>query len=570
MLYYGKNRAPWRGVKTPAAFPERLGVALNKTIGTVLLAAALFFAPLQAFAQSADPLGKYDPEITVHFARCYDNTLNDNYFAQNPNTSLSDNLWIDLYREKLGIRIVYDWIVKDGDEYEQKLNLSIVSGNIPEFFNVSALQLRQLAEADMILPLDELYETYASDFTKQVLTKGGPEPFDAATINGKLYGLPVTATDKEVDYLWIRTDWLDKLHLAVPTTMDELVSVARAFAAADFDGNGIADTYGPVFTYTFWDGFGSLKGFFNAYDAYPGIWVEQDGKLIYGSLLPGCRDALEKLHEMYELGLIDPEFGVKEARKVAELTATGHAGIEYGAQWNSIWPLQASKDAEPGAQWQAVPIVTGTDHTAKVQSNLTTDEWTVVRKNAANPEAVVKMYNLYIDTNWGPDNQNDVYYAPMDSESIWKLSPVCPEMPNKNLDAFLVLQEARETGDISKIQGEAMSIYRKLQLFQTDPEKGFALWGWERIYGQQGAYKIYKQYLDEDRIVFDRYTAAPTEAMSNYLSTLKEIQNELFTQIILGQASIDAFDQFVAEFNELGGRQITDEVNAWYQNEKGS
>ena len=550
--------------------PERVMVRLKTRLIVLILAVALFLVPLSSSAQNPDPPGKYDPEIAVHFARCYDNTLNDNYFALNPNKSLTDNLWMDLYREKLGIDIEYDWIVKDGDEYDQKLNLCIVAGDIPEFVNVSALQMRQLAEANLIMPLDDLYEAYASDFTKQVLTMGGMEPFEAATINGKLYGMPMPTTDKDVDYLWIRTDWLDRLGLSVPTTIDELINVALAFAAADFDGNGIADTYGPVFTYTLWDGFGSLKGFFNAFDAYPGIWVEQGEDLVYGSLLPGCRDALEKLHEMYTLGLIDPEFGVKEARMVAELTTTGHAGLVYGAQWNSIWPLQFSKNADPEAQWQAFPIVTGTDHQAKVQSNLTTDSWTVARKDAANPEALMKMYNLYIDTNWGPDNRNEVYYAPLDSESIWKLSPITPEKPNKNLDAFLILDEARKTGDTSQIQGEAMSIYKKLQLFQSDPEEGFALWGWERIYGPQGAYSIYKQYMDNNRILFDRFVAAPTEAMSNYLSTLDEIQNELFTQIILGQVSIDAYDRFVSEFYELGGQQIADEVNDWYHGKKGS
>ncbi len=543
---------------------------LKTRLIVLLLAAALLLAPFWASAQLPDPMGKYDPEITVHFARCYDNTLHDNYFALNPDKSLTDNLWMDLYRDRLGINIEYDWIVKDGDEYEQKLNLCIVTGDIPEFVNVSTLQMRQLAEADLILPLDDIYETYASDFTKQVLTMGGMEPFEAATINGKLYGMPMPTTDKDVDYLWIRTDWLHRLELAVPETVDELIDVALAFAKADFDGNGVADTYGPVFTYTLWDGFGSLKGFFNAYDAYPGIWIEQDGDLVYGSLLPGCRDTLEKLHEMYTLGLVDPEFGVKEARMVAELITTGHAGLVYGAQWNSIWPLQFSKNADPDAQWQAVPIVTGTDHVARVQSSLTTDSWTVARKDTDHPEALMKLYNLYIDTNWGPDNQNEIYYAPLDSESIWKLSPVTPEKPNKNLDAFLLLDEARRTGDISNVQGEALSIYKKLQLFQTDPEQGYSLWGWERIYGPNGAYSIYKQYMDENRILFDRFVAAPTEAMSNYLSTLDEIQNELFTQIILGQVSIDAYDRFVSEFYELGGQQIVDEVNDWYHGKTGS
>ena len=50
----------------------------------MILVAALLLVPLSSSAQSPAPPGKYDPEITVHFARCYDNTLNDNYFALNP------------------------------------------------------------------------------------------------------------------------------------------------------------------------------------------------------------------------------------------------------------------------------------------------------------------------------------------------------------------------------------------------------------------------------------------------------------------------------------------------------
>lgn len=538
---------------------------LKRLVLPAVIAAVLCFNIPGVKAEPADPYGKYEPGITVHFVRCVDNTLNDNYFAQHPDKTIEDNIWTDLYKGKLGISIAYDWVVKDGDEYEQKLDLAIITGAIPEFCSVSALQMRQLAQADMIMPLDEIYGSYASAFTKEVLAKGGMEPFEIATINGKLYGLPQTATDKEVDYVWIRTDWLQKLGLAKPTTMSELMAVALAFSKADFDGNGIADTYGPVFTSSLWDGFGSLKGFFNAFDAYPNIWVEKNGGLVFGSTLPGAREALAALNKMYESGLIDPGFGVMDASKVAELTTTGHAGIVYGAQWNAIWPLQFNKNADPKAQWQALPIVTATGHEALVQSSTVTNKWTVVKKGAEHPEAVVKMYNLYIDTNWGENNQNSVYYAPIDSESIWKLSPICPEMPNKNIDAFLQLEDARKSGDTSHIKGEALSIQNKLDLFAQGSKEGFALWGWERVYGSEGAYSIYRDYLNSGRIVSDRYTAAPTETMSDFLSTLKAMQNEVFTKIILGDAPIESFDRFVSDFYALGGQRITDEVNSWYR-----
>ncbi|MGG3280993.1 hypothetical protein [Paenibacillus solani] len=39
---------------------------------------------------------------------------------------------------------------------------------------------------------------------------------------------------------------------------------------------------------------------------------------------------------------------------------------------------------------------------------------------------------------------------------------------------------------------------------------------------------------------------------------------ETFTKIIRGAASVDEFDQFVLNWKNLGGDQITQEVNEWY------
>ena len=44
-------------------------------------------------------------------------------------------------------------------------------------------------------------------------------------------------------YPFYRQDWLTKLNLQVPTTVDEYYNVATAFASQDPDGNGKKDTY---------------------------------------------------------------------------------------------------------------------------------------------------------------------------------------------------------------------------------------------------------------------------------------------------------------------------------------
>lgn len=61
--------------------------------------------------------------------------------------------------------------------------------------------------------------------------------------DGRVYGVPgVTTTDSYG--VIIRRDWLDKLRLPVPRTLDEYISVMRAFVAGDPDGNGKDDTFG--------------------------------------------------------------------------------------------------------------------------------------------------------------------------------------------------------------------------------------------------------------------------------------------------------------------------------------
>lgn len=535
---------------------------MKKFLSVVSLLMALMMLCTSALANEQ----KYDEPVTVHFVRSTDDTLDANYFSQHPDKTMTDNLWCDLFRDELNINVEYDWIVKSGDEYNQKLAAELAVGAIPEFVNVTALQAKQLYEAGLIMPLDEIYNEYATEQTKRVMLETGTSPFDAVTFDGQLYALPVVdATLMIADLMWIRTDWLEKLNLPVPTTMDELIATAKAFAEADFDGNGVNDTIGMAVSKTPWDQLFTLKGFFNAFDSYPEIWVDDGtGKLVYGSTLPGTKDALATLHQMYVDGLLDPEFAVKDDGKVAEATTSGKCGIMFGAQWNSIYPLQNSKNLEPEGQWQAFPIVTPTDHKAKAQTDVGTTAWTVVRKDCEHPEAVVKMYNLFIDKCWGPNNENGVYYAPLDSESIWKLSPVTPTKPDKNLKAFLDLEAARQSGDFSQVTGEGYSILQKLQAFESGSEEGFALWGWERIYGAEGAYGVLNYYQENNLTQDMMFVGAPTESMTLYMSYLKDLQNETFVKIITGEETIDAFDRFVENFYANGGDAITEEVNAWY------
>lgn len=522
--------------------------------------------------RATDPLGKYDPPIEITTVRNLSEIVVNNVLGVLMDETLEDNRWSRLYEDKLGIKIKYNWIIKgddSSDQYLQKMNVMLASGDEPDVIPVNATQLKQLADSDQIEDMTSIYQEYASPLLKKILSEGGSGPFNAATFDGKLMAIPQTGSSiEQAQFVWIRTDWLDKLGLFPPKTIDDVRTISKAFTEQDPDGNHKRDTYGLAITKDLWGGAMGLEGFMAGYGAYPNIWLEDSsGKLVYGSVQPEMKAPLQVLQAMYKNGELDQEFGVKEGSKISEVISNGKIGMEYGQQWNSIWPLQLNKNKESSAEWRAFPIVSESGNLAKIPLKFNTTKFFAVRKGAAHPEAIIKLFNMHVEKNWGETQENDYYYIPPDAESVWQLSPVQPAPTKKNLELFRTLDEVRKTGDQSKLTGEARAIQQKLDAFVSGSKRGFALWGWERIYGPEGAEGVVDQYDKNHQFLPDKFAGAPTATMMERQSILEKIQNEVFVKIILG-APIDEFDRFVEDWNKLGGEQITKEVNDFYTSMK--
>lgn len=515
-----------------------------------------------------DENGKYVDGIDISFVRGIDDDLASNILPKTPGETVESNRWLDAYKEMLGINVSYDWIVKGNetsDAFVQKLNVTLASGELPDVILVNPSQLKQLAESDMIMDMTPYYEEYGSDLLKKVYTQEGDGLLNSVTFNGKLMAIPdMVSMVETTQCLWIRQDWLDNLGLEVPKTMDDLLNVIEAFTTQDPDGNGKDDTYGLPITKELYGGAMALEGFFSAYGAYPNIWVENDeGDLVYGSVQPEVKDALAKLAELYKAGYLDKEFGIKDGGKVSENVVAGMYGIDYGQQWNPMWPLINNHNNDPDADWTAFPIVGMEGETPKVPLSFNSSRYFAVRKGYEHPEALVKMCNLHMELNWGETNDFNKYYMPVENGGVgvWKFSPVTPFPPFKNYDAFVAIDDARKNNTLDQLTGEPKVIQANIEAYENGDE---AMWGWERIYGEEGAFSILREYLDNDQLLREKFVGAPTDTMTERLSTLRKMEVEEFIKIIMGESSIDAFDEFVDNWYNLGGEDITNEVNEWY------
>lgn len=525
-----------------------------------------------AAAESADPFGKYDPPINMTFARTVDNDLNDNILPKTPGETIDSNRWLDLYSDELGIDISYAWTVRGGlndDAYTQKLNVTIASGDLPDVLIVNRTQLKQLAESDMIADMTEFYDQYASELTREVYNSEGPGILQSATFDGHLMAVPYAdASVESTHYLWIRQDWLDKLQLDPPKTMQDLLNIADAFTTRDPDGNGKDDTYAMAVTKDLYSGAMGTEGFFAGYHSYPNMWVKtDDGTLAWGSVLPETKDALKALADMYAAGELDPEFGIKDGAKVAETIAAGKVGIDFGEQWNPMYPLISNYQNDPEADWVGYPIVSADDTLPKVPQKFRTQWYYAVRKDYENPEAVVKLINMHLEKNWGEDNDFNHYYMPVENGAVgvWKFSPVAPAPTNKNLEAFNEIEKARKLGDMSILEGEPAVIQTNLEAYYNGDT---TQWGWDKIYGENGVFHALNGYIENGQVTREEFVGAPTPTMVDKQSSLKTMELEMFVRIIMGDVSIDEFDKFVENWNALGGADMTAEVNEWYQSVK--
>ncbi len=505
--------------------------------------------------QPIDPLGKYDPPIEITAVRDLPASIQ---FREGE--SIDNNVWSREYEEQLGIKIKYLWT--SNTDYKQRINVAIASGELPDIFSVDSLQLKQLVEAGQIEDLSQLFEQYASPRTKEIMF-GDPNQMKSATFDGKLMGLPRAGSPYDSSQvLWIRADWLKKLKLPEPKTMEDVFKIAEAFTTQDPDGNNQKDTFGLALTKDLHSGgFANLQGFFNGYHAFADIWIKDDnGKLVYGSIQPGMKSALAKLQDMYKNGIIDREFAVKDGSKVMEALASGKIGMSYGAWWNPAWPLQGVKDQDPNAEWRAYGIPSIDEKPGKLQLAFPTFEYYVVKKGAAHPEAIVKLLNILVEKGYSENADITKYFIAEDG-FLYNNYPLLYASPaDGNLVIHLNLKEALETSDSSKLTGEEKGYYDKIMAYRAgDPSS----WTNEGMYGVDSAWPYVKEKADAGFIQNQEFFGAPTKSMSQKNANLNKMMMETFTKIIMGEKSVDEFDVYVENWNKLGGQDITKEVNDW-------
>ena len=187
----------------------------------------------------------------------------------------------------------------------QAFNLAIASGELPEIISLAySEKIEDLGIEGGMLPLNDLIDKHAPNI-KAFFEKYPRYRKDAVAADGNIYFIP-TYYDwynmKASQGLFLRKDWLDKLNLPVPDTMEDFYKVLKAFKTQDPNGNGLNDEV-PYFERTVEFAESELLGLFGA---STGFYVE-NGKVKYGPKEERFKEAVKEVSKWYAEGLIDQE-----------------------------------------------------------------------------------------------------------------------------------------------------------------------------------------------------------------------------------------------------------------------
>ncbi|PRA07577.1 sugar ABC transporter [Paenibacillus sp. MYb63] len=510
--------------------------------------------------------GKYDPPVSITYLRPWGPDVKFKSGEDQDN-----NVHTKWAKEKLGIELKNQWISPStNNAFETKLRLSLASNaDMPDIisyrgeFNL----VRELIESGKFVDAGELFDKYASDTWKAAVNED-PSVWYPYMQDGKKIGIPILDYSYNGDpVMWIREDWMKKFNLEAPKTIDDLEVIMETFTNQDPDGNGKQDTYGLTIGFKNWlNTWMSEAGWvFGAYGTMPNQWnLTADGKLEYGSVTPGAKQALAKLQSWMSKGYIPEEAGVYDETKAAEEFTAGKAGIVVGPHWMPSWPLEDVKKNNPEAEYKAYPIPSGPNGQAGRHGTSNGNGVVLINKDMKNPEAFFT-YQNYLFDHYANPKEGDEFEHGFAEGYDWVMVDGKPST-DASLTGGYAPEKYTLTFDGARIPNLSMTTLAKLASGE-EPTTPFE----KKIKSgvptpMLDAAKI---VLDQKDIVFNQmFTGAPSMTMQMNNDILTKMEKDTFSQIVYGKTSVDAFDSFVEKWKSSGGDQITKEVNEWYDSVK--
>ncbi|CDC92200.1 uncharacterized protein BN635_00682 [Roseburia sp. CAG:380] len=512
------------------------------------------------------PFGRYPEEVIYTLGKM--TGMNNSNLPKGD--TYEDNGYTRYLKKQLNIQNKDVFEAGENDNYQETVSMTIASRELPDVMVVNDMEMLQLlVDNDLIEDLTQVYEDCTSSRIKDIYNSYGSEILDNVTFDGKLMALPETNIDDGPSLCWLRKDWMDKLGLDAPKTVEDVENIVHEFVQKDPGGNGKGETVGLVCDDELTGGCGYSYEYqndiiFASFGAFPKQWIyNKDGEVVYGSVQNEAKAALGKLRQMYQQGTLDNNFLMRESSNIIELIVSGKCGSFFGPWWSPNNPLMSAMQKNPNAEWQPYLIQTDKDGQTSFASQNPNDKYVVVRKGYKHPEIVMKIVSvLFDDLRYDEEDVREMerYYQDNVDPTARPLA-INVDYKDALMRCYDSLKDAiqgrKKLEDLGLLEGAYYISCSKYldRKKETSAQKSWE--DWAAYASRMTACSVLRK--GQTRQVKSLFFGETKTMKSNWWR-LEELEKKAYLEIVTGQKPLSYFDEFVKEWNRQGGEKIRGEV----------
>ena len=257
----------------------------------------------------------------------------------------ANNAFFAEMQNRTGVSLAFQQAGSAAEWTAVKADMLKPGAQLPDALFKAALTRQEeqaLYDAGVLIDLKPLLAEHCPNLTK--LLEAHPEVADAITLpGGQIVSLPYVTFAATQNCMWINRKWLDQLKLDMPTDLESLEKVLRAFKTRDPNKNGGHDEIPLSFLGMFDLNFLSHAfGFImNDYHIYA-----EDGKAVFAPMTDEWLDMVRWMRDMYAEGLLDRNgfYNSDTLRAVTDSNGTQTYGIFLNAALTNLVPASWVSD----------------------------------------------------------------------------------------------------------------------------------------------------------------------------------------------------------------------------------
>ncbi len=465
---------------------------------------------------------------------------NDYKYRQQVEDAINEKLYADL---GFKVTVTANSYI---DQYETMFALDLAQKTAYDFVRATNAMIAPYAEKGVMHDLTPLIDEYAPWMWDLIPEEAWAE----CTINGMVYGIPTCSFP--ISYgMWFRGDWLEKLDMEMPTSIEELEAYCEAVLndpEINAKGNvvpiaGHRDILEQVFLGMFTE--------------HPGDYVDENGNVQSKYMDPGYQKFVQKMAEWYQKGYIDDLVLNGDESTINNLLAQNIVGCHVANVYQIEYSIMNSYNTQNNLNMMwSIPFASDTK--TYYSSGFGTDIVSFPT-TGRNTEKAFQYFAWYYNSQV---NSDLVLYGVEGLTYERSQDPVT----NKEI---LTIPESEKTDTVNTFNDLmgffGFNTYTKWQLYYTtNTRPAEAAWAYDSCQAED----IMNNYHLDVTKYFQ--VTLPTDIGTKF-SDSRELAISRVSDMIVGKAACDdaAWAQFRADWEARGGKEAYEYYTGLYNEAKG-